>query len=330
MIRWGILGVAGIAVRALVPAIAASDNGVLHAIASREPARARDAARAHGFAKAHDSYAALLDDPDVDAVYIPLPNSMHREWTIRAAEAKKHVLCEKPLGLSAGECREMIAACREHGVALMEAFMYRFHPRTIRAAAMAAAGEIGDHRLVRASFTSALRSERNIRLDPALGGGALWDVGCYCVNVTRMLLGEPEEVSAHAVWGSTGVDEILAGTMRFPAGRLGVFDCGLRAARKQEVEAASAAATLRLPWAFLPGTGDVPIVVARVRDGRTEEQTETIGGADQYRLMVEAFGEAVQAGRPVPYDPEDTVRNHAVIEALYASARSGRSVAPRF
>lgn len=208
--------------------------------------------------------------------------------------------------------------------------MYRFHPRMIRAAAMAATGELGPLRLVRASFTSSVRAEENIRFDPALGGGGLWDVGSYCVNVTRWLLGEPDEVSAHAVWSRTGVDELLGGVMRFAGGRLGVLDCGMRSARRQEVEVMASDAVLRLPAAFLPGTTGAPLVVERFRDGRPEQETSMIPGVDQYRLMVEAFGASVLEGRPVPYDPEDTVRNHAVIEALYASARRGESVAPRF
>src|SRR5215472_14688697 len=152
-IRWGVLGVANIGVRTVIPAIQRAPNARLTAIASRTPARAEDAARRLGIPRAHGSYEALLADPEVEAVYIPLPNSLHREWTIRCAEAGKHVLCEKPLALSSAECDEMIAACKEHRVLLMEAFMYRFHPRTAEVARLVRAADLGEVRMVRAAFT---------------------------------------------------------------------------------------------------------------------------------------------------------------------------------
>ena len=171
-IRWGVLGVAGIAIRAVIPAIQRARNARLVAIASRTLSRAEDAARRLGIPRAYGAYEALLADAEVDAVYTPLPNSLHRQWTIRCAEAGKHVLCEKPLALTAAEALEMAAACREHGVVLMEAFMYRFHPRTERVARLAAEGTLGDVRLVRAAFTFAAREPAsNIRFTPTWAAG---------------------------------------------------------------------------------------------------------------------------------------------------------------
>ncbi len=320
-VRWGVLGVANIAKRAVIPAIQRSHNGRLDAIASRTPSRAEAAARELGISRGHGSYEALLDDPDVQAVYIPLPNSLHREWTVRCAEAGKHVLCEKPLGLSAGECDEMIAACRQHGVVLMEAFMYRFHPRTERVAQMATSGDLGEVRLVRAAFTFQIREPRtNIRFRPDLGGGALYDVGCYAVNVSRMILDEPEEVFACGRIGASGVDEQVGAMLRFTDGRLALLDCGLTLPRREDYEVVGSEARLSVPNAFLPGTADAEIHVTR-GDERT---THTVPGTDQYQRMVEHFCDAVASGAPVSFSPEDAIRNLRVIGALLVSLRSGR------
>lgn len=319
-IRWGVLGVASIAVRTVIPAIQSASNGQLVAIASRTPDRAAEAAKRLGV-RPHGSYQALLDDPEIDAVYIPLPNALHREWTVRSAAAGKHVLCEKPLTVSAGECREMIAACRAHGVQLMEAFMYRFHPRIAQVAELAASGKLGELRLVRAAFTFPVREHAtNIRFKPELGGGALYDVGCYCVNISRMLLGEPAEVFAWGDIGNSGVDEAVVGLLRFNGRRTAVVDCGLRIARREEVEIVATEGRVFLPKAFLPGTADAEFYST---NGAEQSQT-AVPGTNQSQRMVEAFGDAVRTGGPVPYPPEDAVANLSVIEALLRSVRSGR------
>ncbi|MCG6958224.1 MAG: Gfo/Idh/MocA family oxidoreductase, partial [Gemmatimonadetes bacterium] len=205
-LRWGVMSTANIGRAAVNPAIQASTNGVLTVIASRDEARARAFAERASIPRWHGSYEALVDDPEVDALYIALPNSLHREWTIRAAEAGKHVLCEKPLALDAGECREMQAAADAHGVKLMEAFMYRFHPRTGKVLEMVRSGALGDLRTLRSAFTFRLTRPGNIRMDPDLGGGALMDVGCYCVNVSRTVVGgEPVAAQARAHWAASGV-----------------------------------------------------------------------------------------------------------------------------
>ncbi len=324
VIGWGVMGAARIAEIAVIPALQRARNARVVAIASRTLPRAQDAARRMGIAKAYGSYEALLDDPEVQAVYIPLPNALHREWTLRSASAGKHVLCEKPLAVSAEDCEAMIAACRRQGVTLMEAFMYRFHPRTERALEIAASGAIGEVRLVRAEFTFAARTPHgNIRFDPALGGGALFDVGCYAVNLCRAVLGEPREAMAFASTGSTGVDEVTGGLLRFDDRRLAVLDCALTLPRRQEYEIVGTDGTLRVPApdAFLPGTADAELYVTRTG----ESQVIRFSGTDQYQRMVEHFGDAL-AGRPLALPPEDAVGNLRVLAALHASIRRGAPV----
>jgi predicted dehydrogenase len=320
VLRWGVLGVANIAERAVIPAIQAASNGRLTAIASRTVARARDAAARLGI-RAHGSYGALLEDPEVNAVYIPLPNSLHREWTVRCADAGKHVLCEKPLATTVADAEAMIAACRRRGVVLVEAFMYRFHPRTVRVARLVADGAVGDVRLVRASFTFALRSRDNIRLRADLGGGSLYDVGCYAVNVSRLMLGEPLAACAFAHTGPSDVDEVLGGILRFDGGRIAVIDCGLTVSRRQEYEIAGTNGRLVVPLGFLPGAADTDITVVKGAD----TSVITVPGVDQYRLMVEQFGDVILEGKPPLLPPEDAVANLRVIEALLRSLQTGRA-----
>jgi predicted dehydrogenase len=324
-VRFGVLSTANIGRVAVNPAIQASSNGELVAVASRDGARARDFASKAGIPRHHGAYEALLDDPDVDAVYIPLPNSLHRRWTILAAEKGKHILCEKPLALTATECREMAAAAEANGVKLMEAFMYRFHPRTEKAKGLVREGAVGAMRAIRSAFTFRLTRPDNIRLQPDLGGGALMDVGCYCVNVSRTLVGaEPVAVQAWATWAPGGVDAQLAGSLLFEGGVVAQFDCALTLERREAYEVAGTEGSLVVPQAFLPGTGEVAVSVRR---GREPEVLHSIGGVDQYRLMVEHFADCVLSDRPVRYPPAEAAANMEVIEALYRSARSeGRPV----
>jgi xylose dehydrogenase (NAD/NADP) len=320
-VRWGVLSTANIGRAAVNPAIQASSNGELVAVASRDGARAKAFAEAHGIPHAHGSYEALLERDDVDAVYVPLPNSLHREWTVRAALAGKHVLCEKPMALSAAECDEMAAAAEETGVKLMEAFMYRFHPRTERLVEMIRSGGIGALGAIRSVFTFRLTKPDNIRLDPTLGGGALMDVGCYCVNVARTVSGEePVEVVATARWTERGVDESMAGILRFPGDVFAHFDCSLALERSELVEIGGADGCLRIPAAFLPGTGDVDIENVRGRGAREAHRVE---GVDQYVRMVEHFGDCVLLNRQPRYGVAEAAANMRVIEALYRSARDG-------
>jgi predicted dehydrogenase len=316
-----VLSTANIGRAAVNPAIQASSNGALVAVASRDVERARACAAAAGIPRHHGSYEALLQDDEVDAVYVPLPNAMHREWCVRAVELGKHVLCEKPLALNAAECRAMDAAARANGVLLMEAFMYRFHPRIARLVERVRGGDIGNVEVIRSAFTFRLTKPDNIRWSAELGGGALMDVGCYCVNASRTIAGaEPVEATAWADWADSGVDARLAGMLRFEHGPVAQFDCSLIMARRELCEAAGTDGSLIIDAAFLPGTGATEI---RLQRGREREAAEKIAGADEYRLMVEHFADCALNGTPLRYPASEAAANMQVIDALYRSARAG-------
>ena len=322
-IRWGILSTANIALKRFIPGAMGSRNGTVSAIASRDGARARAVAQSLGIAKAYDSYEALLADPDVDAVYNPLPNSLHAEWTLKAAASGKPVLCEKPLAVSSAEATEMIAGCRRHGVLLMEAFMYRFHPQHARVRELLDAGAIGELRAVRTAFTFMLEpfNPKNVRLQGDLAGGALMDVGCYTVNAARMLFGE-EPLWASAQWDfrpEFGVEVMLAGILGFSDGRMTTLDCGFRAAGQGSYVVAGTKGQIEVPNAFVPGTAPTPLVIVD-HEGRREEQ---IAGVDQYRLEAEEFAAALLGSRPLRTPPEDAAATLRAIEALHRSARAG-------
>ncbi|MDR7402900.1 MAG: Gfo/Idh/MocA family oxidoreductase [Armatimonadota bacterium] len=319
-IRWGILSTARIAVRRVLPALLRSETGVAVAVASRDPARAREVADRFGIPRAYGSYEELLADQDVDAVYTPLPNSLHREWTIRAAQAGKHVLCEKPLAVSSREAAEMVDACRRAGVLLQEAFMYRFHPQIETLQHLVRDGAVGTPWLVRAAFTFTVARPEDIRLDPTLGGGGLLDVGCYGVNLSRLLLGEPHTAWAAAVFEG-GVDVRLAAGLAC-AGAAALVDCGLRAPYRQMAEVVGTAGTITLPRPFQPEEEPAVLVVRR---GDREEQL-VVEGTNQYTRMLDHMGRCLLEDRPPRYPPEDAVANMRVLDALAASARTGETV----
>jgi xylose dehydrogenase (NAD/NADP) len=316
-LRWGVVSTANIGRVAVNPAIHASSNGELVAVASRNDGAAAAFAEAAGIPRHYGTYQGLLDDEAVDALYVPLPNGLHREWVIRAAEAGKHVLCEKPLAVTAADCREMERAAEANGVKLMEAFMYRFHPQTERVLELIAQGAVGDLRSIRSTFSFRLTRPDDIRWSAELGGGALMDVGCYCVNVSRTMAGaEPVEVQAWAVWGPSGVDEQLAGTLRFDNGVLAQFDCSLTMDRHETYEVCGTQGGLRVPAAFLPGTGD-----ASIHEWHGNETTvHTVAGADEYVLMVEHFADCALHDRSPRYSAAEATLNMRVIEALLRSA----------
>ncbi len=319
-LRWGVLSTSNIGRKAVNPAIQASSNGELVAVASRDDERARSFAEECGIPTSYGSYQALLDDQGIDAIYNPLPNSLHKEWTIRAAEKGKHILCEKPLALDAAECREMVAAASANGVKLMEAFMYRFHPRTERVLEMVRGGEVGALTQIRSSFTFLLTRPDDIRWDRELGGGALLDVGCYCVNVSRTMAGrEPVEVRAMANFRSPGVDGQVAGTLRFADGLLAHFDCSLTMERTEVYHLMGTGGHIRVQNAFLPGSGDAVIERFDLENNLTNI---FIDGADEYRLMVEHFADCALYDRPLRFTAEEAALNMKVIEALYESAQN--------
>jgi xylose dehydrogenase (NAD/NADP) len=319
-VRWGILSTAGIAVHRFIPGVIASNNGEVAAIASRDLARAAAVAEKFGVPRAHGSYDDLLADPEVDAIYNPLPNSMHAEWTLRAAEAGKAVLCEKPLTRDATEAAALVTACKQHGILLMEAFMYRFHPQHARVRALLAAGAIGELRAIRSAFTFNMSplNPANVRLQASLAGGALMDVGCYCVNAARLLFDE-EPIAATATWDfrpEYGVEIAFAGILTFSDGRTATFDSGFRAAGQGCYMIVGTTGTIEVPAAFVPGTVDTRVILSDA-GGRHEE---SIPGVDQYRLEAEEFASCLREGKPLRYPAEDAVANMRVLDALTRSA----------
>lgn len=318
-VRWGILGAANIATKVVGPAIAGSSNGRVLAVASRDAKRARAFANDVGAPRAYGGYPELLGDADVDAIYIPLPNSLHAEWTRRALQAGKHVLCEKPMATTEQECHEMERTARDQGRLLMEAFMYRFHPRSEALAQLLRSGGLGDIKLIRSTFTFSVRDPGNVRFQRDLGGGSLFDVGSYCVNAARTFLGEePHAVQAWGRWGGNDVDIELAGAMRFPSGAVAHVFSALTLPRQEYLEVIGTEGRARVDAAFLPGNADCSYTVVRP-DGTTDRRD--FEGTNQYRLMVEHFANSVLSGEPLRHQPLEAANNLRAIEGLLASAR---------
>jgi D-xylose 1-dehydrogenase (NADP+, D-xylono-1,5-lactone-forming) len=320
-VSWGFLSTANINDKLLAGA-AESDRADVIAVASRDAARAEAYARERGIERAYGSYEELLADPDVEAVYISLPNSLHVEWSIRALEAGKHVLCEKPLSRRAADVERAFDVAEESGRLLMEAFMYRHNPQTGRLKELAEGGAIGRLRLVRAAFSFPLTDGENVRLNSSLDGGGLMDVGCYCVSGTRLLGGEPEQVYGEQVLSQSGVDELFTGTMRFPGDVLGQFDAGLVLPERDELEAIGEEGSLFLddPWHCKR-----PVIEHRT-DGSVEEIA--VEPADSYRLQLENMSDAIRGEAEPLLGREDAVGQARAIEALYRSAAEGRPVNP--
>ena len=322
-LRWGILGVALINQR-LLPAFAKAANAELVAIASRSLDKAQQAAKEAGIPRAHGSYEALLDDPTIDVVYNPLPNALHAEWTKKAADRGKHVLCEKPLAPTAAEAQAVVEYCRAKGVKLMDGFMWPHHPRTARLQQFLDQGGVGEVRRVVGSFTFHMKplEPSNIRLRPELGGGGLLDVGCYPVFGIRWAFGaEPVRAYAAATF-QHGVDVDLSGMVWLADGRVGTFDCGFVAPFRQwlEIVGTEGVVTVRDMW--------VPVWRAAFevrRDGKPPEEV-VVQGEDQIVHMIEDFGRAVLRGEPIKPPPEEAVKTLKVLDALAKSAREGREV----
>ena len=317
-IHWGVIGTANIARAAVIPAIQASRNGKITAVASRDSEKAANFAFKNLIPRSFGSYEALLDDPEIRAVYIPLPNSLHYEWAIKAAQAGKHVLCEKPLALSAAQCIEMDAAAKENGVLLMEAFMYRFHPRTETIIDRIRNGAIGPLRLIHSSFTFKLTRPENIRFRADLGGGSLMDVGSYCVNICRTLAHEePVEVQAIAEWCSSGVDNQMIGSLRFASGLMAQFSSALTLSRCEQYTIIGIDGYYQVPSAFIPGKQATAFHEMRDR----EETVHRFEGVDEYQCMVEHFADCVINARQTRYSALEAAANMRVIEVLGQSAR---------
>jgi xylose dehydrogenase (NAD/NADP) len=317
--KLGIISTADIN-RKVIPGAKASPKVDLLAVASRDQARAEAYAREWEIERAYGSYEGLLADPEVDAVYISLPNTLHCEWSIRALEAGKHVLCEKPLSRRSEEVEAAFDAAERGGRILSEAFMYRHNPQTKRLLELVGEGAIGELRLVRSAFSYSLYDPQNIRLRPEVEGGALMDVGCYCVSGSRLVGGEPVSVFGQAWYGETGTDWVFTGSLRFPGDVLAVFDCGTALPERDELEVIGSEGSLFVddPWHCLsPG-------IELRRDGQVERVE--VERADSYRLELENLSDAIAGEREVLLGREDAIGQARALEALHRSAQSGQAV----
>jgi predicted dehydrogenase len=314
-VRWGILGTASIARRRVIPAIQASSSGEVTAIASRKLATARSAAEAAGVPVAYGDYQSLLDDPDIDAVYIPLPNHLHVPWTIRALEAGKHVLCEKPIALSADEAQAVVqAAQRFPELKVMEAFMYRFQPRWQAIHTMIRNGALGDLASIDTVFCYDNTDPANIRNQQGMGGGGLLDIGCYGVSVSRWLFGrEPVAVDGVAeIDPRFGVDRVTSAVLGFNPGRA-TFTCATQRPGHQHVSIVGGAGQIEVERPFNP-SDDQPTAF-RLHHGNEVEEV-LFPECDQYALMVEGFNQAVCQGTSVPVSLDDAMANMTVLDAI--------------
>lgn len=318
-VKWGILSTARINGAFLAGVRSSAEVDVL-AVASRDAAAAEHYAGEHEIERAYGGYDAMLADPDIEAVYISLPNQLHIEWTVRALRAGKHVLCEKPLSRRAAEVEDAFEVAKRERRWLMEAFMYRHNPQTRRLQQLVAEGAIGRLRMILATFSFNGVAADNVRLAKALDGGALMDVGCYCVNAARMLAGEPLRVSAEQAVGGDGVDVAFTGTMSFRHDVLAHFDAGIALAPRNQLEVVGEDGALFLadPWHCR-----APVIERRA--GGEVERTE-LPPVDSYRLEAENFAHAIRTGSPPLLGSADAVAQAMAIEALYAAADGGQTV----
>ena len=320
-LRWGLLGTAGIN-RALIPPLQISKRNKLMAVASRTQEKAEAYAREKKIPHAFGSYEALLADREIDAVYIPLPNHLHAEWTIKAVKAGKHVLCEKPLALSLDEVDAIASAVEDHGRAVAEAFMYRTHPQILKVKEIVDDGKLGRIKAVHGSFTYMMEDPDDIRLRPEMGGGSMWDIGCYPLSYTRSVLGtEPQEVFGWQVLGPSGVDETFMAQLRFPEDVLVQFDCSFRIPYHTFMEIVGEAGTLVIPQPFTPKTGET---IYLTRNKKT--QAIPVKGADTYIGEVEDLADTILLGKPPVVSLADSRLNITAILALLESAKSGKPV----
>ncbi|MDO7905703.1 Gfo/Idh/MocA family oxidoreductase [Paenibacillus sp. JX-17] len=327
-LKWGILGTAEIARSAIIPAIQESEYGDVVAIASRRAEHAAEVAEQMQIPRSYGSYEELLQDEEVEAVYIPLPNHLHKEWTIKAAQAGKHVLCEKPSSLNAMDTTEMVEACNQAGVVFAEGFMYRYHPKHQRIKEIINSGEIGDIRGIHCTFTfNQADQQGNVRFNREMGGGSIYDVGVYPISAARMYLDrEPEAVMVHALYSPEhgDVDMMASGLLEFPGDVTLTFDCGMWAASRSNMEILGTKGTIAMPKMF--GWEKSTMVPQIFVHTGTVTREERLKGRNSFLLQVEAFSTAVLEGKPLPYDPSDAILNMKVIDACQQSARERRRV----
>jgi D-xylose 1-dehydrogenase (NADP+, D-xylono-1,5-lactone-forming) len=312
-VKWGIMSTANIN-KALIPGAHASSKLQLVAVASRDRARAEAYASQWEIPRAYGRYEDMIEDPEIEAVYISLPNNLHCEWATKAVRGGKHVLCEKPLTRRVADAEAVFEAAEGGRRLVSEAFMYRHNPQTKRFAGLVAEGAIGELRLVRASFSYSLYDKTNIRLRADVEGGALMDVGCYCVNASRMLAGEPESVAAHAWYGPTGTDWVSTATMKFPGNTLALFDCGTALPRRNELEAIGSEGSLFVddPWFCRK-----PVIELR-RNGEIERIR--MEPEDSYRLELENLSDAIRGEVDLLLGRDDALGQARALQALHRSA----------
>jgi len=318
-VKWGIVSTADIN-RKVIPGAYASEKVDLVAVASRDQARADAYAREWDIPRAYGSYDELLADPEVEAVYISLPNTLHVEWSIKALEAGKHVLCEKPFTRHPDEAEAAFDVADREGRLLSEAFMYRHNPQSAALVELVRDGAIGELRLIRSAFSYGLYDEENIRLRTDAEGGALMDVGCYDVSGSRLLGGEPERVWGEAWYGPSGTDWVFTGTLRFPGDVLATFDCGTALAERDELEAIGSEGSLFLddPWHCVH-----PVIEVR-SDGQVDRiELERV---DSYRLELENVSDAIRGEAELLLGREDALGQARALEALHRSATTGAPV----
>ncbi|GGO06318.1 Gfo/Idh/MocA family protein [Saccharibacillus kuerlensis] len=321
-LKWGIMGTAGIAEGAFIPAVKNSERGAVWAVASRNTDKAREMAERTGAARYYGSYEELLEDSEIDAVYIPLPNHLHKEWTIRAARAGKHVLCEKPAALDAEETAAMLQACTENGVWFAEAFMYRHGQKHRRVQEIIKSGEIGELRSMRGVFNYCTPEDTgNVRFDRSMGGGSIYDIGVYPISAARMIMGsEPLWASAHAFFSPDhdDVDMAASGMLAF-AGGVGLsFECGMWSYNRSYFEVTGTKGRIEMPYMF-DWRGNPQIIV----DTNRERREEKMPCVDHYMLQADAFARAVFGEEPLLFPPDDALRNMRAIDACLKSAREG-------
>jgi len=323
-VAWGLLSTARIN-RAVIEAARKSDHADVVAVASRTASRAEEYAREHRIERAHGSYEALLQDDAVEAVYVPVPNSLHVEWTLQALEAGKHVLCEKPFSRSPEAVEEVFRRAEESGLVVSEGFMWRHHPQTARLLELAREEVIGRLRLVRASFSFDIVAEHgagDTRLDPTLDGGALMDVGSYCVNAIRLLAGEPDRVQAQQTLGPTGVDLSFVGTLALPGEVLGEFDAGFVSPRRGQLEVVGEEGVV---FVAAPWQPQEPVIELR-RPAEDERELIPVDPADSYLLELDNVSGAIRGETDLLLGRADAVGQARALEALERAAATGRAV----
>ena len=331
-VRWGVLSTAGIGVKRVLPAMQKGVWTEVTAIASRDRGKAEEVARALGIAKAYGSYEELLADPQIEAVYNPLPNQLHVHWSIKAAEAGKHVLCEKPLSMTVAEAKSLLAVQQRTGVKIGEAFMVRTHPQWLRARELVTSGRIGALHSIQGFFSYFNIDPKNIRNMAECGGGALMDIGCYPINTSRFLFAEePLRVSALLEKDPTfQTDRLTSAILEFPSGHA-VFTCSTQLVPYQRMQVLGTKGRIEIEIPF-NAPNDRPTRIF-IDDGRdllgSGITTETFPTCDQYTIQGDAFSRAVREGTEVPVPLPDAIKNMAVIEAVFRSAESGAWETPQ-